>query len=365
MIQHGNLAGEWLIGGVEAKGFAFVLVFLGLEALVLGRWNRTWLLLGAASAFHVLVGGWAAVAAGMTWLLLRLERRGAGESCAPPLRSMWPALAGRPGPGAAGLDSAAVAELGDRRGHCPRGQRDLRLRAAAAPPQSLEVSPGATGSLLRCFACSGCSWGACAARSAGAAAARLRRRQPGDRRGRNGPEPAGFLGPARRRPGCCGSIGSGWPTWPCPSAWRCWAPLDHRPAAGPSASWDAACWRPRCVLAGLHVADCVGHAAVFLAASRRAVLGPRRLGVGRPLAGPSRPNALAAAPAPRRPPARLRRLAGGLRLGGPAGARAAGRRLPHAADVADVQVVCPTQRGRHVEGTSPGRPAASSSGMAA
>ncbi|MGO8689032.1 MAG: DUF6798 domain-containing protein [Thermoguttaceae bacterium] len=94
MLQHGNLAGEWLIGGVEAKGFAFVLVLLGLEALALGRWNRTWLLLGAASAFHVLVGGWAAVAAGMTWLLLRLERRGAGESCAPPLRSMWPALLG-------------------------------------------------------------------------------------------------------------------------------------------------------------------------------------------------------------------------------------------------------------------------------
>ena len=39
MIQHGNLAGEWVIGGVEAKGFAFVLVFLGLEAFVRDRWN--------------------------------------------------------------------------------------------------------------------------------------------------------------------------------------------------------------------------------------------------------------------------------------------------------------------------------------
>ena len=91
LIQHGNLAGEWLIGGVEAKGFAFVLVFLGLEALVLGRWNRTWLLLGAASAFHVLVGGWATVAAAMTWLFMKIERR---PDAAPPLRSMWPGLLG-------------------------------------------------------------------------------------------------------------------------------------------------------------------------------------------------------------------------------------------------------------------------------
>ena len=66
--QHFHMAGEWVIGGVEAKGFAYVLVFLGLEALVRDRWNRTWLLLGAASAFHVLVGGWSAIAVGLSWL---------------------------------------------------------------------------------------------------------------------------------------------------------------------------------------------------------------------------------------------------------------------------------------------------------
>ncbi len=114
MIQHGNLAGEWVIGGVEAKGFAFLWMFLGLEAMVLGRWNRAWLLFGAASAFHVLVGGWAAVAAGMTWLLLTMEGEpepfvrepeALASGCesrpactpaaaAPPLRSMWPGLLG-------------------------------------------------------------------------------------------------------------------------------------------------------------------------------------------------------------------------------------------------------------------------------
>jgi hypothetical protein len=86
LIERCQMAGEWVVGGVEAKGFAFVLVFLGLEALVRNRWNRAWLLLGAASAFHVLVGGWSVVAAGVAWLFLGKDR--------PALRSMWPAILG-------------------------------------------------------------------------------------------------------------------------------------------------------------------------------------------------------------------------------------------------------------------------------
>jgi len=85
LLERYHMAGEWVIGGVEAKGFAYVLMFLGLEALARGRWNRMWLLLGAASAFHVLVGGWAVVAAGIGWLLSGADR--------PSLRSMLPALA--------------------------------------------------------------------------------------------------------------------------------------------------------------------------------------------------------------------------------------------------------------------------------
>ncbi len=86
LIERCHMAGEWLVGGVEAKGFAFVLVLLGLEAMVRGRFNRVWLLLGAASAFHVLVGGWSVVAAAAAWLLSSKDRL--------PLRSMWPALLG-------------------------------------------------------------------------------------------------------------------------------------------------------------------------------------------------------------------------------------------------------------------------------
>jgi len=86
LIERGHMAGEWVIGGVEAKGFAYVFVFLGLEALVRDRWNRAWLCLGMAACFHVLVGGWAAVAAGFAWLWIGRQR--------PPLRSMWPGLLG-------------------------------------------------------------------------------------------------------------------------------------------------------------------------------------------------------------------------------------------------------------------------------
>jgi hypothetical protein len=83
--ERGQMAGEWVVGGVEGKGFAYVLVFLGIEALARGRWRRVWILLGAASAFHVLVGGWSVVAAGVAWLLSGEDR--------PSLRSMAPALA--------------------------------------------------------------------------------------------------------------------------------------------------------------------------------------------------------------------------------------------------------------------------------
>ncbi|HUG69180.1 MAG TPA: DUF6798 domain-containing protein [Pirellulaceae bacterium] len=85
ILRCSHLAGEWVIGGVEAKGFAFACVFLGLEALVHNRWPKAWVLFGAASAFHVLVGGWSVVAAIMAWLLSKNGR--------PSLIEMLPALA--------------------------------------------------------------------------------------------------------------------------------------------------------------------------------------------------------------------------------------------------------------------------------
>jgi hypothetical protein len=63
-----HLAGEWVVGGVEAKCFAYVFVLVALRALVDGWWNRVWIALGAASAFHVLVGGWSVVICAAIWL---------------------------------------------------------------------------------------------------------------------------------------------------------------------------------------------------------------------------------------------------------------------------------------------------------
>ncbi len=74
LLRLGHMAGEWVIGGVEAKGFAYVFVLLGLEALVRDRWQRMWILFGVAAAFHVLVGGWSVVAAMIAWCCYGRER---------------------------------------------------------------------------------------------------------------------------------------------------------------------------------------------------------------------------------------------------------------------------------------------------
>lgn len=59
----GDLAGEWVVGGVEGKVFAYGFVFLALASMVANKWSRVWIYLGFATAFHVLVGGWCVLAA--------------------------------------------------------------------------------------------------------------------------------------------------------------------------------------------------------------------------------------------------------------------------------------------------------------
>ncbi|GHT40470.1 hypothetical protein FACS189443_0860 [Planctomycetales bacterium] len=56
---HFHEAGEWVIGGVEGKTFAYPFVFFALDALLHKRRNHCVLFLGLACAFHILVGGWA------------------------------------------------------------------------------------------------------------------------------------------------------------------------------------------------------------------------------------------------------------------------------------------------------------------
>lgn len=62
-----DAAGEWVVGGVEGKSLAYGFVWLGLASLIRGRWGWVWTWFGAASAFHVLVGGWSVVAALGVW----------------------------------------------------------------------------------------------------------------------------------------------------------------------------------------------------------------------------------------------------------------------------------------------------------
>jgi hypothetical protein len=64
-VEAFDLAGEWVIGGFESKPLAWVLVLLALEAIVAGRWTRVPLFVGAATAVHVLIGGWSALFSGV------------------------------------------------------------------------------------------------------------------------------------------------------------------------------------------------------------------------------------------------------------------------------------------------------------
>jgi hypothetical protein len=99
-----DMAGEWVVGGIEGKVFAYGFVWLGLAALVLGRWSRVWIWFGLASAFHTLVGGWAVLAAGAVWCAEPPARRPTLASMLPALCvggllalfGLWPALAMEP-----------------------------------------------------------------------------------------------------------------------------------------------------------------------------------------------------------------------------------------------------------------------------
>ncbi len=68
-IHYGHWAGEWVVGGFEAKTIAYPLVICGLANVVTGNWKWVWLAMGGAMAWHPLVGGWAGLGAGLVWLL--------------------------------------------------------------------------------------------------------------------------------------------------------------------------------------------------------------------------------------------------------------------------------------------------------
>ncbi|MEM6469717.1 MAG: DUF6798 domain-containing protein [Planctomycetota bacterium] len=73
-IEYGNLAGEWVIGGIEAKVPAYGFALIGLSHVIRGRWSSSWVWFGVASAFHVLTGGWCVVAAMVAFFVSRRLR---------------------------------------------------------------------------------------------------------------------------------------------------------------------------------------------------------------------------------------------------------------------------------------------------
>jgi len=84
-MKYGHWAGEWMVGGFEAKAIAYPLVLLGLSSIIENRWRSGWLWLAFSVAWHPVVGGWAGVSVGLVWLTKRdfLQR----------FRAEWPALA--------------------------------------------------------------------------------------------------------------------------------------------------------------------------------------------------------------------------------------------------------------------------------
>jgi hypothetical protein len=68
-LRQTTAAGEWVIGGCEAKVFAWALVLVAAGEVARGRFARAWLACGGATAVHVLVGGWGLVtlAAARAW----------------------------------------------------------------------------------------------------------------------------------------------------------------------------------------------------------------------------------------------------------------------------------------------------------
>jgi hypothetical protein len=66
----GMVAHEWLVGGLETKAIAYGLVLLSVYWMLCGRYGLMMLMLGLATSFHVLVGGWTFLAI-LGWLFLR------------------------------------------------------------------------------------------------------------------------------------------------------------------------------------------------------------------------------------------------------------------------------------------------------
>lgn len=68
LVSLGSLSGEWLLGGVEAKVFAYGCLFLALAHACGGRWNRAGIWSGVSISLHPVVGAWGSIALALAWV---------------------------------------------------------------------------------------------------------------------------------------------------------------------------------------------------------------------------------------------------------------------------------------------------------
>lgn len=76
----GAIAGEWFVGGLEAKAVAYGLILIAIPLMLSRRYIYTAWLLGLATSFHVLVGGWAFLTT-LGWLAIRPKKRLFKQNC--------------------------------------------------------------------------------------------------------------------------------------------------------------------------------------------------------------------------------------------------------------------------------------------
>ena len=76
----GHLAGEWVLGGAEAKVAAYGFLFAAFGYFFRQRWTVGWLCLGVAGAFHIVVRGWGFISSiVLSYLLADCNRRGMSD----------------------------------------------------------------------------------------------------------------------------------------------------------------------------------------------------------------------------------------------------------------------------------------------
>lgn len=69
-LNQGAIAGEWIVGGLEAKAVAYGLVLLAIGLMLGQQYRLMAFILGLATSFHVLVGGYAFLTT-LGWLIVR------------------------------------------------------------------------------------------------------------------------------------------------------------------------------------------------------------------------------------------------------------------------------------------------------